>query len=47
MSEETTEETVEPKKEFTVTILISDQNLSYKSFYTTITFIKVGSFNGH
>lgn len=35
MSEETiqqaTEETIEPKKEFTVTILISDQNLSYKS----------------
>lgn len=34
MSEETTVpevEAVEPKKEFTVTILISDQNLSYKS----------------
>lgn len=35
MSEDTTqqaaEEAVEPKKEFTVTILISDQNLSYKS----------------
>ncbi len=36
MSEEVTqeavvEEVVEQKKEFTVTILISDQNLSYKS----------------
>ena len=36
MSEEATqeiasEEVVEQKKEFTVTILISDQNLSYKS----------------
>jgi hypothetical protein len=33
MSEETTEVTqeTEVKKEFTVTILISDQNLSYKS----------------
>jgi hypothetical protein len=34
MSEETAvpeAEVVEPKKEFTVTILISDQNLSYKS----------------
>jgi hypothetical protein len=34
MSEEVaiaTEATVEPKKDFTVTIMISDQNLSYKS----------------
>jgi hypothetical protein len=34
MSEEvaiTAEATVEPKKDFTVTIMISDQNLSYKS----------------
>jgi hypothetical protein len=34
MSEEvaiTTEAAVEPKKDFTVTIMISDQNLSYKS----------------
>lgn len=32
MSEENiTEQQPEPKKEFTVTILISDQNLSYKS----------------
>lgn len=32
MSEETVEQkAVEPNKEFTVTILISDQNLSYKS----------------
>jgi hypothetical protein len=34
MSEEVAiaaEATVEPKKDFTVTIMISDQNLSYKS----------------
>lgn len=31
MSEENIEQQSEEKKEFTVTILISDQNLSYKS----------------
>jgi len=31
MSEENVESTTEATKEFTVTILISDQNLSYKS----------------
>lgn len=31
MSEENVEQQAEAKKEFTVTILISDQNLSYKS----------------
>lgn len=31
MSEETTTPQAEVKKEFTVTILISEQNLSYKS----------------
>lgn len=31
MSEDINETVAEPTKEFTVTILISDQNLSYKS----------------